>query len=283
MRSTPLNQWYVVHEANQSILYYGFYRSFNDGDQAKENQRAQADRAAIDQLTDQRGDRPFQHCFFVALSSPDPVAPSEWDLRNARGYWTLQIAAYLDDPRRKEAAVEAVRGFREAGIEAYFYHGETISSVCIGVWPEEAVRKQETDVGGSTDPSQPILVSNVPLPREMVQGLRDESNQKVRVLQPKMDIADPTLRAAIAQYPEHAVNGYVQQISVRDPQTGQLRQRGEPSMLFAIPQSPPSILTNPTAVHPSADALGQGDAGQPRPMIPAAESRPGSKLRSVGN
>jgi hypothetical protein len=277
MQHSGLNKWYVVHEASQSILYYGFYRSFNDAANAKESQRAQADRSSVDRLTDKLGNRPFQHCFFVALNSPDPAAPADWDLRNARGFWTLQIAAYLDDPRRKEAAVESVREFRKAGIEAYFYHGETVSSVCIGAWPEEAVARQEAAVAGSPDPNQPIMVSNVPLPSHMVRDLRDEKNQRIRYLEARMDIVDPSMRRALEQFPEHAVNGYVQTVSVQHPVTKQTVQQAEQSIVFQIPQPEPSILTS------GPSQFDRGEAQQAMPPLLTEQQRPGNRLRSVGN
>ena len=81
----------------------------------------------------------------VPIDSPDPVAPPEWNLANAKGYWSLQIAAYKDSPKRKEAAVEAVREARKNGVEAYYYHGETTSSS-----PSESRRRSSSSVARRT-------------------------------------------------------------------------------------------------------------------------------------
>src|SRR5205085_9341649 len=145
-------------EETQSVLYYGYYRAYNDTNDLNESRRAQDDRAKLDKLQDAQGERPFASSIFVELTSPDPEAPAEWNLANAKGYWSLQIAAYKDSPDRKKAAVDSVRAAREKGIEAYYFHGPTTSSVCIGCWPREAVKAQDAAVGESLDPRQPILV-----------------------------------------------------------------------------------------------------------------------------
>ena len=46
------------------------------------------------------------------------------------------------------------------GIEAYYHHGPNVSEVCVGTWPEEAIRKQESDGGDgidATDQQRPLL------------------------------------------------------------------------------------------------------------------------------
>ena len=63
----------------------------------------------IQSMADQSGNPLFPHSFFVEVTTPDPQAPAEWNLANANGYWSLQIAAYKDSPKRKQYAVEAVR------------------------------------------------------------------------------------------------------------------------------------------------------------------------------
>ena len=79
------------------------------------------------------------HCGFVPLASPDPESPPEWNLFNkdiqkaprdpSRAYWSLQIMAFRANSLRKAAAVQAVAALRKQGIEAYYFHGEEISSV----------------------------------------------------------------------------------------------------------------------------------------------------------
>ncbi|HWP39666.1 MAG TPA: hypothetical protein VNL70_01985, partial [Tepidisphaeraceae bacterium] len=88
--STGMPDWYVVHEDGQSLLYYGYYKAINDPEQPAETQRAQTDRRKIDLMTDPMGNRPFREALFVELAAPDPQAPPEWNLANAKGYWSLQ-------------------------------------------------------------------------------------------------------------------------------------------------------------------------------------------------
>ena len=54
--------------------------------------------------------------------------------------WSVQIAAYEGSTQRKKFAVDAVRDARAEGVPAYYYHGPSISSVCVGAWPRAAVR-----------------------------------------------------------------------------------------------------------------------------------------------
>lgn len=101
---------------------------------------------------------PLTQPSFATDSSPDPVAPPEWNLVNRdadkdakdprRAYWSLEIMAFKVNPLRKEAAVKAVAAFRKDGVEAYYYHGETTSSVCVGAWPMDAVKPENRQLVG---------------------------------------------------------------------------------------------------------------------------------------
>src|SRR5207237_4117084 len=131
---------------------------------ARESARAHSDQKLIQSMATQSGEVLFPHCYFVEVNAPDPVAPAEWNLANANGYWSLQIAAYKDSPRRKEFAVDAVREARKQGIPAYFYHGPTASSVCVGAWPRSAVKEQDESNARASDPEQTVMVFSQPLP-----------------------------------------------------------------------------------------------------------------------
>jgi hypothetical protein len=208
IHQTGSSNWYVLHGEGQSTLYYGFYKTFNDPAQPEEKSRAQADRLSVSQLRDSNGDMPFSGCGFVPLSSPDPDAPPEWDLRHAPGYWALQIAAYQGSPDRKRAAVDAVRAARAQGIEAYYYHGPSVSSVLIGTWPRQAVKEQDQTEARTDDPSKTIMVLPKPLPPGMAtDNIVMPDGSRVKVMAPKLEIADPTLLAAMKQYPANVVNG----------------------------------------------------------------------------
>ncbi len=75
VRGTGSKQWYIVHSAGESDLYYGFYKTFDDPSQAAEYDRAQSDRAKVSSLVDENGDRIFPQVGFVPINTPDPPAP----------------------------------------------------------------------------------------------------------------------------------------------------------------------------------------------------------------
>jgi hypothetical protein len=250
--STGLRDFYVLHEDGQSLLYYGYYRTFNDPKDAKEAARAQADLKRIKAL-ESDGNRLFAGALFVDMEAPDPQAPPEWNLVNARGAWSLQIAAYKDSPLRKEAAVEAVREARKQGIEAYYYHGETVSSVCVGAWPEGAIRyvSPTNDVHKSVIVNQPVIAD----PSQATPMSADQQRERARkanaeVVQGKVEVVDATLLATMKQYPSHAVNG-MQTVKSINGQT-----IPDPSLLIRIPAPAEgkSILTSvpPHGTEPSA-------------------------------
>lgn len=277
----PLKDWYVIHQDGQSTLYYGFYKSFDDPKDA-DAQRAQRDRRTIDALTDQLGNRPFKFAFFVALDAPDPVAPPEWDLSVAPGEISLQIAAYTGHPLRKQYAVEAVRAARAQGVDAYYYHGENTSSVCVGAWPESAVKRtQEVINARPGDPDQPFVKAGIPLPAEAAKNQRDAQGRPLRVEQERFQIADASLAAMMQRFPEHAVNGEVPMTSTNDPRTGRRVTKPASSFLVPIPKSEPSLLNAGGA---AAGAPAGLPADQPIEPFPAARPapRPGmGQLRGV--
>ena len=85
--------------------------------------------------------------FFSARARPKPIpdeGPPEWDLRNAKGVYTLNVGVTKATPTMenyKEAAVEWVKDLRERGFEAYYYHSpeRPLSSVCVGTFSEDAL------------------------------------------------------------------------------------------------------------------------------------------------
>jgi hypothetical protein len=270
---TPYKNWYVVHQNDQSILYYGFYKTVRDEEDQKEADRAHKALAEVRGLQDKLLNRPFERAQLVPLDSPDPSAPAEWDLANAKGYWTIQIAAYKDSPERKQAAVDSVRALRQAGEQAYFYHGETTSSVCIGAWPKEAIKSQDAGVAAAPNPNDPIMVSTVPLPARLTQNMHDENGNKIQYMEAKVVIVDPTMAAVKRKYPNNAINGYVMQHKEKDMKGNDILV-GDPSLIVHIPQPEPSQLGNMNIANGST-------APRPRPMLPD-QSGIGAKLRSLG-
>jgi hypothetical protein len=265
INKSGLSGFYVVHEAGQSLLYYGFYRTFNDPADRKESSRAQADLKRVKELNAD-GNALFAGAIFVNLEAPDPVAPPEWSLVRAHGVWSLQIAAYKDSPLRKEYAVASVREARAQGIEAYYYHGETVSSVCIGVWPEQAVKVH--DPSRQVQPNERFIITSPGMPEPA--GLTRAKD--VKVVQEQVQIIDPSLLDTMRRYPDHAVNGE-QTVRIVNG-----KQIGDPSLLIRIPPAKPgnSVLSDTTHGVPPGGALPPA-AYQPRvpPPAPATGAPPG--------
>jgi hypothetical protein len=252
LKTTPMKDWYVVHQESESILCYGYYRSFRDPKDSKESARAQNDQKAVQNLRDRLGNQPFREAMPMPINAPDPTAPPEWNLANAKGYWSLQIAAYQGSPERKLAAVEAVRDARARGIEAYYFHGPNVSSVCVGAWPEEALRRGDWDGSMSDRPknidaNQPIIVlgsgaEKLAQQAATVNDARTGQPLKATVVSQEVEVADPTLLAAMRQYPTHVVNGNEELVSYKDPRTGKLIDQAKPSMIVPIPHADLSYL-----------------------------------------
>ena len=248
VRGTGMRDWYVVHAQDESTLYYGHYRAIDREEDAKEAARARADREKIDAMVDAQGGRPFRDALLVAMASPDPDAPTQWDLRAAPPgmAWSLQIAAYEGHPDRKKFAVDAVKAFRQNGVPAYYYHGDTVSSVCLGAWPEDAVRgdlepayndptqKRSMDQIMSQTPGADLLVVAPGLPP--VNKEVKTRGRTLRAVSPHLEVVDPTLLATMKNYPHHYVNGLVEGMK-----TAQGVQ-GKPSFLVKIPRDANSIL-----------------------------------------
>jgi len=266
---TQLKDWYTVHGEGQSTIYYGFYKSFNLTNDP-DSKRAQTDRVRIDALADQLGNRPFKFAFFVGLDSPDPIAPPEWNLINARGSYTLQIGAYTGSVDRKQAAVSAVRDARAQGIEAYYYHGDTTSSVCVGAFPDSAIRRDELRSNIDGNPEQSFLKSTEPLPKAFADNLRDNQNKPVQVVQSKPIVVDPQLRETMRRFPEHAIKRELKILEMTDSVTGKKILKPADSFVVPIPQAVASPLTDPSM------------QGEPFQLTVPAEQPGVGRLRSIG-
>lgn len=218
VRQTHLQNWHLIHTDQQSSIYFGYYRTFdNKALDPKEVDRAQADLRRLSDLKAPNGDKLFENCLFVPINDPDPDAPAQWNLVNAPAdaFWSIQICAYEGSTDRKKYAVDAVRELRAKKIPAYYYHGETISSVCVGVWPRSAVKEQgigvtadgrARDDAHADNPDRPVLVMPDILPANSG-PLYDRQGNRVQVETPKLEILDPSLLQAFKTYPYHMVNG----------------------------------------------------------------------------
>lgn len=143
----------VIHDDNESSLYYGKYeRVYNSKtashsykpDPTKElnyirNIYVQNTRLAENDVNNW----PFRYATIARLPTGDSAHP-EWDLTRAAGYWTLQVAVFYNSDQmtqRKAAAVQYCKVLRDQGHEAYYHHSNEKSSVCVGLFPRDAVRQ----------------------------------------------------------------------------------------------------------------------------------------------
>lgn len=238
---TKLKDWHLLHLEDESVLLYGFYGAIDDKKNRKESERAKKDIAMLGTIADSRGQRPFANGVLWPLTAPDPEAPAEWNLVNAPPgmSYTLEIGVYMNSPQRKQYAVEAVKEARARGITAFYYHGDTRSSVCVGAWPETAIRTTGVDIGGELEPQhpdKPIIV--LPPGREAPGNVRAPDGSIVKPVTSKMQILDPTLRQAKQQFPHHEING--EATGSKNKKTGKVVP--DESVVMAIPRKTPSIL-----------------------------------------
>lgn len=265
-----LDRGYIVHRQDDSILYYGFY---------PDRGSAERDLKKLAGVMDGSHEA-FAQAKVVELNEKDPPAPAEWNLKNAKGYWSLEIAAFRESPERKQAAVDAVKEMRSKGIEGYFYHGPTTSSVCVGAWPRSAIREQATDGArtGSQNPDQPILV--LPGPMDNLPQMFDrDTGEAPRIFAPKVDIVDESMKQAMRDYPVHMLNDH---IPVRVNQ--QTKERVEDRSFYVV--IPGAEEAYQASAH---EAKTNGNPNQPAPgplppsMLSGRSSQtPGGRLRSVG-
>lgn len=214
-----LRGFYLIQSADRTELNFGQYPDLDE--------RAKTDRETLARLTNAaNNDKVFRAVLLQPLDGDDPVAPKEWDLKQAKGYWSLQIASFRDDPKRKQAAVDLVNKYRKDGFEAFYHHGPLISSVCIGAYPINAVnceevvimrdpltgqevrRVKDPNAVEASDPDEVIVVipAHIPIPDG---PMMTPDGKRVKMVQHKQDIVDPRLLALKRQFPHHADNDQI--------------------------------------------------------------------------
>lgn len=271
IRTTGRNDFYVQHHEGYSVLYFGYYKTIDRLVDAREAQRSSEDLDMLEKMRLPSGAKIFPRALKVPIETANPEAPDEWDLAKLdadkpandpdRRFWTIVIAAYTNDVldengrpgNRKKMAVESVKAARAQGVEAYFYHGESMSQVCVGAWPRRAIREQEMASAESrseakANSGEALIVSPAPLPKSFAQQL--EQSHAVKVVQPKVVIQDPSLAQAIRyweQFP-YSVNSVAQQVTVTDPMTRKKVVRDQPPFLAQIPQVQKTLMHSTPAV-----------------------------------
>jgi hypothetical protein len=253
IQKTGRTDCYVISQSDVSNIYFGAYRTIDDPKDRREAQRAHADMEMLKKLelfvdgpTGRELSKPFEHCALVQMSAPDPDSPPQWDLANVdkdkdpkdptRAFWSLQIMAFKGMAERKQYAVAMVRDLREKGVPAYYYHGESISSVCVGAWPPLAVKAQDSDGSDARTltphlrPDQALLVTAEPLPDGIVP--RKQNGEDIIAVAPKLEVMDPTMVQMIRKFPDHILNGYINYHKTRSG--GKVK---DPTFLVVIPRA----------------------------------------------
>lgn len=281
VQSTKMPDWYLVQGDGQTTLYYGYYREIDEQVDPKEGTRAQNDRRKVASLLAANGERLFNGVLLVALETTDPTAPAEWNLENATGAYTLEIAAFVDAAHRKQDAVEVVKAARAQGYEAYYFHGPNASLVCIGAWPETSVR-EPTEVRAA-NPHEVVVVApgTSAAPERMV----SRDGKPVRVVAARFEVVDPTLLTAIKEFPTYSVNGYERRHKIKDKVTGKETSVAEPSVLKRIPHRATMARTLPPMSPAGVMAPANPNTGvkSPEQKQPTRRQTPpqGGKLRSI--
>jgi hypothetical protein len=281
IQASGMPDWYIIHGEKDSTIYYGYYRSL---DSAAEKLRAERDRAKISVLVDRLGNRLLRGGVLVSVAAPDPTTHPEWNLLNTpkSAYWTIEVATFSGDLKRKEAAVQAVRELRERGEPAYYYHGPSASSVCIGAWPRDAVLEQDngTDKKGlgrddahTPNADQPLLVFTGKPPENLApRVLEPGTNKPMAVMGMKLEIKNPDMLQKTVEFPDHFVNYELHAAQSKG------QSFNDPSVLVVIPRE--------------ATVTGSGDdwmlnvGAQPgeQPAVRPTPSAAGDNvLRSIGD
>ncbi len=127
--------------------------------------------------------------FLFAIIVPDPsLSPGEpqWDLRHARGAYTVMVEVYFDPEEgrilRRHAAAQRAAELREQGVEAYYFHGHKNSIVTVGLFPENSIRTRMVNRREQQDIMDPRIVQILRArPNLLVNGRKSEvlaPNQK---------------------------------------------------------------------------------------------------------
>ncbi|MBS3821541.1 MAG: hypothetical protein KGY81_07250 [Phycisphaerae bacterium] len=134
----------VIHETNASTVHWGRYATMQQAGTGLQTARAR--RAS-------NGRPLFPYAMVIPMPGPAP-GPPEWDLRNVEdpnAYYTVLVAVEYDVPEEdyfgyKKRIVDYTRELREMGYEAYYHVVGDKGLVCVGTFPQSALRTVEQKV-----------------------------------------------------------------------------------------------------------------------------------------
>src|SRR5687768_11942942 len=197
-----MKDFYLVRGESRTVLYHGFYTTFEESVDRAEARRAKAHRDVLERLV-ARQVKIFPRTVFEPLERPNPQAPAEWDLQSAKGYWTLLVATYTDPVEGKQAAVDSVKEARRQGYEAYYFHKDSQSHVCVGSWPEGAVKRGRSMLQDNWDKldrgeinlyEPPVKVVSMGPMDEGWKNMRDEHGRPLELYEMRVELLDPKLK-----------------------------------------------------------------------------------------
>lgn len=202
----------VLTDEDGTAVFYGRFRR-------EYGPAGATDRFTPNQLTDLETIRSlrFQGAevwpFILASMDVLPTYRSshpEWNLADADGYWALHVAVFYNTETlrsRRSVAEQYCALLRQQGEHAYYHHGVTHSSVCIGTYPVEAVTEVRHE-----DPLTGMVST----------ALR---------------IVDPDMLAAQQRFPISLQNGHKVSEIIRD-RSGEIKERiPTPSFPVVIPKA----------------------------------------------
>ncbi len=161
----------VFDVEGSSNVYYGRYERRYDERSGQESFKPDPlkDLDLVRKLSFDAGDGaggtrpvwPFIYATMEAQPTTETL-PAEWCLDHAVGQYSLQIAVFYNSEQmrqRKSAAEQYCQILRDQGEEAYYYHGEQNSIVCVGSFPQTAIEsiKRTNPLTGSVEFSAKIV------------------------------------------------------------------------------------------------------------------------------
>ena len=192
----------VFHTETESAVYYGWYRRQYSASSGKYRYRPNhlRDLELIRSLSVMVNDRPaFPFIYATMEELPTTrVRHPEWDLTNAMGYWSLQVAVFYNDDvitNRRYLAEEYCFELRGQGTEAYYHHGAVNSIVAVGLFPKQAIQTITR--------------------KDPWTGRLEAVNQ----------IVDPRVQELQAKFTHNLQNGRRLNDVIRDPKTGEVKER----------------------------------------------------------
>lgn len=210
---------FTIERDNETVVCYGRYTRTFENRSGKEIYKPdpQPDiqkirNLSVDVMRDgvKAADWPFRLAALVELPPPPSKHP-EWELKVAKGYWSLQVGVFYNTPdmqSRRFAAEEYCRLLRERGEEAYYDHGAVHSCVFVGAFPKEAIQtfSRKNPLTGVQEVSSRIV------------------DEKMLALQRKKEF----------QY--NTENGMIMYDISQDPKTGEKKRDAHTSFPVIIPR-----------------------------------------------